>query len=106
MVKPAALLGAAFLYPQANDYVDLSKLPPVEAISKHLSPTVMSSTLDTQGELIESTGSVTLFQAGAALAGSSVAVAMPFLESKFGGLLPHAGAPAAAPSAPPPANGP
>ena len=94
VVKPAALLGAAFLYPQANDYVDLGKLPPVEAVSKHLSPTVMSASLDSQGQLVESTGSVTLFQAGAALAGGSLAVAMPFLESRFSGLLPHAGAPA------------
>jgi hypothetical protein len=106
VVKPAALLGAAFLYPQANDYLELGKLPPVEAVSKHLSPTVMSATLDSQGELIESTGSVTLFQAGAALAGSSAAVAMPFLESKFGGMLPHAGAPMVPPPVTTPPAGP
>ena len=88
IVKPAALLGAAFLYPRANDYVNLSKLPPAEAITRHLSPTVMSATLDAQGQLIESVGSITLFQAGALLAGSGAAVAMPVLESRFGALLP------------------
>ena len=104
--KPAALLGAAFLYPQANDYVDLSKLPPAEAVSKHLSPMVMSATLDKQGQLIESTGSLTFFQGSALLAGGSVAVAMPFLESRFGGLLPHAGAPATPAPGATPATGP
>jgi hypothetical protein len=104
VAKPAALLGAAFLYPQVNDYADLSKLPPAEAISRHLSPTVMSASLDGQGELIESVGSVTLFQAGAVLVGGSAAAAAPFLQSRFGGLLPHAGGaspmpPAAVPSA-------
>jgi hypothetical protein len=109
IVKPAALLGGAFLYPRVNDYVNLSKLPPAEAISKHLSPTVMSTTLDKQGELIASVGSITVFQAAALLAGGATAVAMPILESRFGALNlglvspPQAGAPAMmpAPSAPP-----
>jgi hypothetical protein len=101
IVKPAALLGAAFLYPKANDYVNLSKLPPVEAITRHLSPTVMSATLDPQGELIESVGSITLFQAGALLASGGAAVAMPMLESRFGALLPHGATAVPAPFMPP-----
>ena len=87
IVKPAALLGAAFLYPQLNNYADLSKLPPVDVIARHLSPTIMSSTVEKEGELIESIGSVTLFQAGSVLTGSAAGLAVPFLESKFGGLL-------------------
>jgi hypothetical protein len=101
IVKPAALLGAAFLYPRANDYVNLSKLPPAEAITRHLSPTVMSATLDSQGQLIESVGSITLFQAGALLAGGGAAAAMPILESRFGALLPHGAAANSAPFMPP-----
>jgi hypothetical protein len=90
VVKPAALLGAAFLYPQLNSYADLGKLPPAEAISRHLSPTVMSAVFDSQGELIESTGTVTLFQAGAVLAGGLGAVAMPYLGNIYAGMPPHA----------------
>jgi hypothetical protein len=104
VIKPAALLGAAFLYPQASDYVDLGKLPPTEVISRHLSPTVMSTTLDRQGELIESRGSVTLFQAGFALAGGSAAVAVPIFQSRFGGLFPGASAPALLPPPIPPSR--
>ena len=104
--RPAAILGAAFLYPQVNNYVDLSKLPPPEVISKHLSPTVMSATLESQGELVESVGSVTLFQAGTVLAGGSAAAAMPLLQGRWSGLLPSLGGPAATPTAPVPPAGP
>lgn len=105
VAKPAAIMGAAFMYPQANDYVDLSKLPPAEAISKHLSPTVMSATLDPQGSLVESTGSVTFFQAGATLASASVAAAVPFLGKVGNMFSPGPGSPGAA-ATPDPGTGP
>ena len=98
VAKPAVLMGAAFLYPQVNNYVDLSKLPPAEVISKHLSPTVMSDVLDPQGQLVESTGSVTMFQAGIGVLSASLAAAVPILQSKYAGMLfQQAGAAAAAP---------
>jgi hypothetical protein len=102
IVKPAAMLGAAFLFPQANDYVDLAKLPAAEVISKHLSPTVFSETLDAQGALAESTGTVTMGQGLIFLSAAAGAAAVPFIQSQMPGLLqgvvPSAGAGAAAPA--------
>ena len=84
VLKPAALLGTAFLYPQANDYVDLGKLPDADAISKHLSPIVFSQSSDDQGVLVQSTGPVTFFQAGAGLATVSGIIAFPIIQKQYG----------------------
>ena len=86
-LKPVAMLGAAFVFPQAGEYVDLGKLPPAEAISKHLSPTVLSETSDNEGILLESVGSFTCGEAVVVVAGGSAAAAIPVLEKRFG-LLP------------------
>ena len=83
-LKPVAMLGAAFVLPQAGEYVDLGKLPPAEAISKHLSPTVLSETSDGQGILLESVGSFTCGEAAVVVVGGSVAAAIPVLEKRFG----------------------
>ena len=59
LIRPYALMGAAFLPPQYTDYVDLAKLPDTETISKHLTPSVLSQTLDKDGTKLDSVGSIT-----------------------------------------------
>ena len=65
-LRPILLMGAAFM-PGANDQVDLTKIPPAEIITKHLSPIVSSQTYKGDGYLTESIGPVTLNQAGVGL---------------------------------------
>ena len=55
-------MGAAFL-PGISDTVDLNKLPPVEVITNHLTPIVMSQSYDGNGYIAESAGPITLGQA-------------------------------------------
>jgi hypothetical protein len=107
IAKPAAMLGAAFFLPQANDYVDLAKLPAAEVISKHLSPTFFSETMDGQGALMESEGTVTMGQGVFLLTAAATAAAVPFIEAQMPALL-QGIAPSATPSAvtPAPAPGP
>jgi hypothetical protein len=62
-VRPILLMGAAFV-PTANDYVDLSKFPPPEAITRHLSPIVSSQYYRGTGYISESIGPLTLNQSG------------------------------------------
>lgn len=83
-LKPMALLGTTFMYPQANDYVELGKLPDAETISKHLTPTVLSQSADDQGVLLESVGPVTFIQAGMGLGGVGGAAAFPMVKKQFG----------------------
>lgn len=91
VLKPAAVMGAAFLAPQVADYVDLGKLPAVETISKHLSPTLYSQTVDAQGVKMESTGTVTLGQGAFGLGGLVAGIAGPMIQKQY----------AAAPAEPP-----
>jgi hypothetical protein len=60
-LRPLLAMGAAFL-PAMSDTVDLSKLPPAEVITKHLSPIVMSQSYRGDGYLAESIGPVPLYQ--------------------------------------------
>ena len=77
-LKPLAMFGTAFV-PQVGDYVDLGKLPSTEAISKHLSPTITSESMDGQGVLFESVGSFTGGQAVVVTAGAVGAAAIPMI---------------------------
>ena len=43
-VRPILMMGAAFV-PSINENVDMTKFPPAEVITKHLSPIVMSQNL-------------------------------------------------------------
>ncbi len=100
-LKPLALFGAAFAGPQVNDYVDLSKLPDTEAISKHLTPIVLSEKSDDQGILVESVGPVTFVQASAGL-GVVVGAAMaPVLQKQIAAAAGRSDEPESAPSATP-----
>lgn len=82
-LKPLAMFGAAFAGPQVNDYVDLSKLPDGEAISRHLSPIVLSEKSDDQGILLESVGPVTGIQASVGIGVAAAAAAAPMLQKQI-----------------------
>ena len=60
-LRPLLAMGAAFL-PAVSDTVDLSKLPPADVITKHLSPIVMSQSYRGDGYVAESVGPVPLYQ--------------------------------------------
>ena len=57
-VRPLLLLGAT-IYPAWGNKFDASKLPPADAITKHLSPIVMSERYVGDGYLTESVGPIT-----------------------------------------------
>ncbi len=61
-LRPVLTMGAAFL-PAINENIDLAKWPPVETITKHLSPIVMSQNYRTDGYVTESIGPITIYQA-------------------------------------------
>ena len=71
-LRPLLIMGAAFM-PAIADTVDLSKLPPADVITKHLSPIVMSQSYDRDGYVAESVGPVPLYQTifGAVATGSA-----------------------------------
>ncbi|HEY2801490.1 MAG TPA: hypothetical protein VGI85_12900 [Chthoniobacterales bacterium] len=56
-VRPLLLLGAT-IYPAWGNKFDASKLPPADAITKHLSPIVMSDRYVSDGYLTESVGPI------------------------------------------------
>ena len=80
-LKPYAMT-AAFLMPQVNEYVDLSKLPEPEVIARHLAPTVLSQTYSPEGCLLESVGTFTFGQAVAVVSGGAASVASQFAPKK------------------------
>ena len=65
-IRPFLFMGAMFS-PAANN-IDLSKVPPPEAITKHLGPIVASQRYAGNGYVAESVGPVTLNQAGLGVA--------------------------------------
>ena len=65
-LRPMLLMSAAFM-PTMNDYVDVSKVPAPEVITKHLSPIVSSQRYERDGYMAESVGPVTLNQAAIGL---------------------------------------
>jgi hypothetical protein len=65
-LRPMLLMGAAFMHTM-NDYVDVSKLPAPEVITKHLSPIVSSQRYERDGYMAESVGPITLNQAAIGL---------------------------------------
>jgi hypothetical protein len=66
-LRPMLLMAAAFM-PAVASSVDVSKLPPAEVITKHLSPIVSSQRYDRDGYAVESIGPITLDQAAIGLA--------------------------------------
>lgn len=68
-VRPLLLMGATF-YPALGRNIDLTKLPPPDAIAKHLTPIVMSQRYDGDGYVTDSIGPVTFREATIGLAGA------------------------------------
>ena len=60
-LRPMLLMSAAVI-PSMSEKVDLTKLPPAEVITKHLSPIVMSQNYQTDGYVTESVGPITMYQ--------------------------------------------
>lgn len=58
-LRPMLLMSAAFM-PAMSDYVDVTKLPPAETVTKHLSPIVLAQRYERDGYVTESVGPVTL----------------------------------------------
>lgn len=96
-LRPAAMLWAGFV-PNLATYVDAAKLPTTEPISKHLLPTVFSSSQTEDGFLSESTGSVTLTQGAGTLA--TAGAGFFFWQQFQGARVPRGAAPAPATPAP------
>ena len=61
-LRPILLMSAAFM-PAISDHVDVTKLPPPETVTKHLSPIVCWQRYDGDGYVAESVGPITLNQA-------------------------------------------
>ena len=60
------------LSPALGQKIDVAKLPPAEAITKHLSPIVMSQRYTGDGYLSESVGPVSFNEAALGLSGALV----------------------------------
>jgi hypothetical protein len=58
-LRPMLLMSAAFM-PAMSDYVDVTKLPPTETVTRHLSPIVLSQRYEQDGYVTESVGPISL----------------------------------------------
>ena len=83
MTRPFITLSLAFSV-EAGAQWDAGKLPPVEAISKHLSASVIAQSRSEHGVLIESIGSLTLPELLFGVSASTLASGLPDLS----GVLP------------------
>ena len=101
-VRPLLTMGATF-YPALANTVDLSKLPPADAIAQHLSSIVMSQRFEKDGYVTESVGPVTFRQATIGVAGAVGGLIIYLREGIKGGSLLQKGTvdPAGSPSVPP-----
>lgn len=96
-LRPMLVMAAAFM-PGIADTVDLGKLPPAEAITKHLGPLVVSQGYYGDGYVTESVGPLSIYQVALGVAGASgVGAAFYHKQMKAGAEAPRT--PAAAPLA-------
>ena len=84
MARPFITLSLAFSA-NAAAQIDAGKLPPVEAISKHLGATVLTQTRIDGGTVIESIGSVTLPELFLAIGAGGNAAGLPSLAGALPG---------------------
>lgn len=70
-VRPILQMSAAFA-PSLSEKLDLSKLPPTDVVTRHLSPVVASSTFVDGGYRWESAGTITIGQAALVAAGMMI----------------------------------
>ena len=96
-VRPILQMGAAFV-PGLSTWMDPTKLPPTEVITKHLSPVVASTSYVNGGYRSESAGTITIEQAAMA-GGTAYAGAMILRQHQGkGGLSPAMPKPVPPPS--------
>ncbi len=81
-LRPMAMLWVNFI-PGATEYVDISKLPETDTIARHLTPGAFSVTQNANGFLMESTGTLTMFQETVLLGGLTTAAAIPLIQGKI-----------------------
>jgi hypothetical protein len=86
-LRPILMMSAAFI-PSVNENIDMTKFPPPEAITKHLSPIVMSQNYQTDGYVTESLGPVTIYQAAAGAALIAGAAMFTYQQQTHGGRMP------------------
>src|SRR5205807_7093260 len=93
-LRPILQMSAAFL-PSMTEHIDPAKLPPLEVVSRHLSPVVAAQSYTGNGYRSESVGTITIGQtvgvAAAAWLGTTV------LKNPAGAVL---ASPSATPSTP------
>lgn len=75
------LVMSSTLYPKLGKTVDVSKLPPADAIEKHLSPIVMSQRYTGDGYLTESVGPITFNEAAVGLV---AAITVTYMHMQHG----------------------
>ncbi len=82
LLRQIIVFGSSFM-PGADQFIDASKLPQTETISKHLTPIIFSQTRLENGYLIESSGPITMNQAAILTLGSGAAFLGPqFLKQE------------------------
>jgi hypothetical protein len=79
-LRPLLLMSAAFM-PAVNDRVDPGKLPPPEAVTKHLSPIVSSRRYQDDGYITESVGPITFEQGAIGLGVLAIAGAKTYQQN-------------------------
>ncbi|MEX1118786.1 MAG: hypothetical protein WEB60_08330 [Terrimicrobiaceae bacterium] len=78
LLRQIITFGSSFM-PGADQFLDASKIPQTETISKHLTPIIFSQTRLDSGYLIESSGPITMNQAAILTIGSGAAFLGPQL---------------------------
>ncbi len=81
-LRPFAMMWTAFIK-GSSDYVDVSKLPATETISKHLTPIVFSQSHVTDGVMSESVGPITMTQALVGFGAGAGAAIVPLLQKQM-----------------------
>jgi len=89
---------AGALMPAMSEWVDVSKLPPTEVVTKHLSPLVASQAYDRDGYVTESCGTIPLTEAMVAGVASGTAGAFYKQNARWPGFVTTSPALAASPS--------
>ena len=79
-VRPLIAMSLAF-GAEAGQSFDAGKLPATETLSRHFSPSVYSQSVNAEGTLVESSGTLTFNQVLIAAIGGGVAAAFPMIES-------------------------
>jgi hypothetical protein len=95
-VRPLLTMGAT-LYPTWNKTIELTKVPPAEVISKHLTPIVTSQRYESDGYITESVGPVTFRQATLGVA-AAILGSLEYFRQGLTSLPRLTGSPAAGPS--------